>query len=185
MKIISILILCLFINSCIGTENYYKAQTEYYKAQAEANKAYTLAISKPLAQMQSPDGTTFIVNNPNIQKPEIHQAVNPITDGIKTIVNSTPAAILSSGFAVKEIVKHSSNIQNNGGTVTTNSNNSTKLLNEGNLDESVKTDNTHTPTVVSQEKAVIVEQDKAIIVKPEVIENKPIIVQPEIITIGE
>lgn len=180
MKIISILILCLFINGCIGTENYYKAQTEYYKAQAEANKAYTLAISKPLAQMQSPDGTTFIVNNPNIQKPEIHQAVNPITDGIKTIVNSTPAAILSSGFAVKEIVKHSSNIQNNGGTVTTNSNNQPQILNaDGNIDQS---SHTATPTVVEQDRAVIVNQPEPVIVKPEIVtQPEPIIVKPEVI----
>ena len=176
---INFILLCLLCSSCIGTENYYQAQTAYYQAQAEANRAYIQAVSKPLAQMTAPDGTIFLVNNPNIQRPEIHQAVNPISDTVKTIVNSTPAAILSSGFAVKEIVKHSSNITNNGGTVSTNSNNSLKAAAEGNIDESI--DNTHTPTIVSQDKAVIVNQDKAVIVN----QPEPIIVKPEVINLED
>lgn len=171
----------LFLNGCMGTENYYNAQTEYYKAQAEASKAYIQAVSKPLAQMQTADGTVFVVNNTNVQAPVIHTIDNPIVAGIKTVVNSTPLAIVSGGWAVKEIVKHSTNITNNGGTVTTNSNNQPQLANEGNIDNSVDNSATATPTVVNQDKAVIVEQPEPIVVRPEIVETEPLVVRPEII----
>lgn len=159
---------------CMGTESYYNAQTAFYNAQAEASKAYVIAVSKPIAEMTAPDGTKFVVNNTNISNPKIEQANNPIVDVVKSVVNSTPLTILSSGFAVKEIVKNSSNITNNGGSVTTNSNNSTKLSN-GNIEE---IDNTATPTVVTTDKAVIVESEP-VIVRPEIV--SPEIVQPNIV----
>lgn len=171
----------ILLSGCMGTENYYNAQTEYYKAQAEASKAYIQAVSKPLAQMQTADGTVFVVNNTNVQAPVIHTIDNPIVAGIKTVVNSTPIAILSGGWAVKEIVKHSTNITNNGGTVTTNSNNQPQLANEGNIDNSVDNSATATPTVVNQDKAVIVEQPEPIVVRPEIVETEPVVVRPEII----
>ena len=171
----------ILLSGCMGTENYYNAQTEYYKAQAEASKAYVQAVSRPVAEMTAPDGTKFVVNNTNIQAPVIHTIDNPIVAGIKTVVNSTPLAIITGGWAVKEIVKHSTNITNNGGTVTTNSNNQPQLANEGNIDNSVDNSATATPTVVNQEKAVIVEQPEPVIVKPEIVETEPLIVRPEII----
>ena len=72
------------------------------------------------------------------------------------------------------------NITNNGGTVTTNSNNQPQILNsDGNIDQS---SHTATPTVVTQEKAVIVNQPEPIIVKPEIVtQPEPIIVNPEIV----
>ena len=178
---ILLIISSFFLSSCMGTENYYNAQTEYYKAQAEANKAYVQAMSRPVAEMTAPDGTRFVVNNTNIQAPIIHTIDNPIVAGIKTVVNSTPIAILSGGWAVKEIVKHSTNITNNGGTVTTNSNNQPQLANEGNIDNSVDNSATATPTIVNQEKAVIVEQPEPIVVRPEIVETEPLVVKPEII----
>jgi hypothetical protein len=126
--------------------------------------------------MQAPDGTIFIVNNPNIQKPVIQDTVNPVVDTIKTIVNSTPAGIVAGGFAIKEIMKVNQGvINNNGGTVNSNSGNTPDYAIGGTI-----TNNTATPTVVNQEKAVIVNQPEPVIVN----QKEPIIVKPEVIQIG-
>ena len=166
---------------CMGTENYYNSQAAYYEAQAQANIAYVQAVSKPLAEMTAPDGTKFVVNNTNIQAPVIHTTENPIVAGLKTVVNSTPLAIITGGWAAKEVIKASTgNITNNGGTVTTNSNNQPQILNsDGNIDQS---SHTATPTVVEKDKAIIVNQPEPVIVKPEIVtQPEPIIVNPEIV----
>ena len=177
-----ILIACLFLSGCMGTENYYKAQTAYYQAQAQANSAYIAAVNnrQPLAEMTAPDGTKFVVNQTQmIPIPSIQTTKNPIVEGLRTVVNSTPFGIFAGGWSAKQIIKASSGDINNGaGTVTStsNSNNQTELnnANEGiTRDESVTDDNSvidshdavSEPTVITQPEPVIITQPEPIIVK--------------------
>lgn len=188
MKTYLSLTFIFILSGCMGTSEYYQSQTAYYQAQATANASYTAAMSRPLAEMTAPDGTKFIVNNPNVQRPAIQPATNPIVDGLKTIVNSTPVSIIAGGWAAKEVIRSATNgtINNSGdGSVTTNSNNQPQLIStDGNVDQSITTiDNsaTATPTVVSQEKAVIVEHPEPVIItQPDpiiVTQPDPIIIQ--------
>ncbi|MBF0205199.1 MAG: hypothetical protein HQK67_13080 [Desulfamplus sp.] len=185
MKLIIAILMSIVLTSCMGTSEYYKSQTEFYKAQTEANKAYMMAMQKPIAEMVAPDGTTFRVNNVNIQQPQIQQMTNPVVDGLKTVINSTPVAILSGGWAVKEIVRSSTGtITNGAGTVTTNSNNQPQVVNaDGNIDQS---EHTATPTVVNQPAPTVVTQPAPLIVpQPSPVIVTPEIVKPEVIYHGE
>jgi len=179
-KLLMLLTLLIFSSGCIGTADYYASKTEYYIAQARASEAYIKAVSKPVAEMTAPDGTRFVVNNTEIPAPRIEQANSPIVDGIKVILNSTPAAILSGGWAGSEIIKHSTGQLTNtgGGTINTNSGNSV-LQSEGTIDQSeviTTEDNSETapPLVVTQPNPTIV--------NPVVVETEPQIVRPEVIS---
>lgn len=167
MNIFYMLIIIMF-PAIIGCTGYYNAQIEFYKAQSNSNIAYLDVINnrKPIAEMVAPDGTVFRVNNSDaIAQPVIVQATNPFVDGVKSIVNSTPASILSSGWAIKEIVN-----QSVGNSSTTNTGNTSV---NGNIDQS-STDSsaTATPTVVTQPQPIIVTQPEPVIVKPEVVITK-------------
>ena len=178
---------CWLCSGCIGTADYYASKSAYYEAQARANIAYIQAVDKPLAEMTAPDGTRFVVNNTAIQAPRIEQANSPIVDGLKTILNSTPAAIMSGGWAGSEIIKHSTGqLTNTGnGTINTNSGNSA-LQSEAGIDQSVTDDHTNnaaTPTIVNQPEPTIVTQpEPTIVTQPEpivVTQPEPIIVRQE------
>lgn len=184
MRLFISLIACLLCSGCMGTENYYKAQTAYYQAQAEAQTAYIHAQNQrqPLAEMIAPDGTKFIVNQAGIiQSPVIQTTKNPIVDGLKTIVNSTPLSIVAGGWAAKEIIKHSTGDVSASGestvTTTANSNNQTELNNaESDINNSVdSSDNSQVadPLVVNQPEPIILTQPEPIIVN----QPEPIIVR--------
>ena len=70
MKYILPIILFIFLTGCMGTKEYYQAQTAYYDAQARANIAHVQAVNnrQPLAKMVAPDGTVFVVRPDVIQK---------------------------------------------------------------------------------------------------------------------
>jgi len=176
-----IMIAAMICSGCIGSEEYYASKTAYYQAQAQANIAYIQASNKPLAEMTAPDGTRFVVNNTAIQAPRIEQANSPIVDGFKVILNSTPAAVLSGGWAAKEIIQHSAGtlINNGDGTISSNSGNTSSFVN-GDTDNSVTDDHTATapPLVVTQPSPVVVTQPDPTIVKPEIVtQPEPIIVE--------
>lgn len=182
------LVSCFIASGCIGSADYYASKTAYYQAQASASQAYIQAASKPLAEMKAPDGTVFVVNNTAIQAPVIQQAGSPIVDGLKVILNSTPAAVLSGGWAAKEIIKNSAGTFTNngdGGTISNNSGNTPSYIN-GDTDNSTSTVDDHTatapPLVVTQPDPVIVNQPEPIVIEqpePIVIEQpEPIIIQP-------
>jgi len=177
------LLILIFSSGCIGTADYYQSKTEYYIAQATATQAYIQAVSKPLAEMTAPDGTRFVVNNTAITAPRIEQANSPIVDGLKAILQSTPAAMLAGGWAGSEIIKHSTGqLTNTGnGTINTNSGNPQTQSDAG-IDQSVSTDSheaTAQPLVVTQPKPtivnpVVVTQPEPTIIRPEVISNEGI-----------
>jgi len=179
------LLLILLLPGCLGSADYYASKTSYYEAQARANEAYIEASSKPLAEMRAPDGTVFIVNNTAIQAPVIQQAGSPIVDGLKVILNSTPVAVLSGGWAAKEIIKNSAGtlINSGDGAINSNSGNTSTFTN-GDTNNSITDDHTATatPTIVTQPEPVIVSPvDPVIITQPE-----PVIVeQPDPIIINQ
>jgi len=176
-----IVIIGLICTGCMGTKEYYQAQTEYYKAQAQAQTAYLQAQNQrqPLAEMIAPDGTRFVVNQSGIiQTPVIQTTKNPIVEGMKTIVNSTPVGILAGGWAAKEIIKHSTGDVSASGqsnvTTTANSNNMTELnsaesdiVNDSSANDSRSNyDNaTAAPVVVNQPDPVVV--DPVVVEQPE------------------
>jgi len=169
----------IFLSGCIGTADYYQSKTEFYVAQATATQAYIQAVSKPIAEMTAPDGTRFVVNNHNIPAPRIEQANSPIVDGLKVILQSTPAAILSGGWAGSEIIKHSTGQLTNtgGGTINTNSGNP-QLQSEAGIDQSeVITTEDNSATA----PPLVVTQPAPTVVNPLVVETKPEIVKPEVI----
>jgi len=179
-----LIISCFFLSGCMGTENYYAAQTAYYNAQAQANTAYITAINNrpPIAEMISPDGTKFIVNQTQaIPMPVISTIKNPIVESLKTIMNATPVAILAGGWSAKQIIKSSTgDINNESGTVTStaNSNNQTEL---NNADESISRDESATDdnSVMDSHDAV---SDPVIVTQPEPIVINPVIVDPVVIS---
>jgi len=168
-KPLMLLTLLIFSSGCIGTADYYQSKTEYYFAQARANEAYISAVSKPIAEMTAPDGTVFIVNNHNIPAPKIEQANSPIVDGLKVILQSTPAAILSGGWAGREIIKHSTGtLTTDSGTINAHSDNGLIDQRQSSTDTSTITENnssTAPPVVVEQPTPVIVNQPEPIIVQ--------------------
>jgi len=117
--------------------------------------------------MRAPDGTIFIVNNTNIQKPAIKEASNPVVDGLKVVLQSTPASVLSGGWAAKEVIGNvGGTIINNGdsGSISSNSNNP---INIGDTDNS----GTATPTIVNRQ-----------VVEPTVVDKQvvdPVIIKSE------
>jgi len=166
----------IFLSGCIGTADYYASKTEYYIAQARAHEAYIHAVNKPLAEMTAPDGAKFIVNNHNIPTPRIEQANSPIVDGLKVILQSTPVAILSGGWAGKEIIRHSTGtLTTESGTINTNSGNESYQTDSGLIDQhqetsSISNDNhsaTAPPLVVTQPTPVIVNQPSPLVVTQE------------------
>lgn len=188
--IIIALIASLSLYGCMGTENYYKAQTAYYTAQTQAQIAYIEAQKdkQPLAQMVAPDGTCFTVNQvSNLPAPVINVPQNPVIAGLKTVITSTPMSILAGSWGARELIKAATGDMSvdNGSSLTTtrDSNNQTELNNadEGidrKINNSVNdTDNRSNyensvsdPTIVEQPPAVIVEQPEPVIINREPIE---------------
>jgi outer membrane lipoprotein SlyB len=180
----------LSLSGCMGTKNYYDAQTAYYNAQKDASIAYTKAMNArpPIAQMVAPDGTVFTVNQTGaITSPVIRITENPIVAGLKTVVNSTPLAIVAGGWSAKELLKSSSGdvyaSDNAHVTTTSNSNNATDLRN---ADGDISEDNSNNSTNDSNNAVAdptIVEQpaynDPIVIEQPDY--NDPIIVDPVIV----
>lgn len=186
MKYLLAILAVLFLTGCMGTENYYKSQIAYYNAQAEANRAYIEAMNKrqPLAEMVAPDGTRFVVNQTgSMTVPMIRATQNPIVEGLKTVMNSTPLAIVAGGWTAGEVLKHATgDINASGGsnvTSTSNSHNSTDLRNaDGNVSEDNSNNSTNDsynqtadPTIVEQP-----EYNDPIVLKPEVVEKDVVIV---------
>lgn len=181
------LILCLVFfglisSGCIGTKDYYNAQTAYYNAQAEAQIAHIEAqkTRQPLAEMVAPDGTRFVVNQTASDAPPVISTVeNPIVAGLKTIVNSTPVSIIAGGWSATRLIKASTGDinANDGSTVTStaNSNNETEVNNadegiaretDSSTDSRSEYDNsTADPTVVNQPEPIVVEQPEPVIVE--------------------
>ena len=118
-----------------GCSGYYNNQIAYHNAQLESNLAYMKAIQQPLMNLKLPDGTIITVNNSNIQIPSVKQSKDPILDNIQKIINSTPASILSTGFAIKELLKN--NISNSETNTYINTNN--EKTNTSNISNTTKT----------------------------------------------
>lgn len=93
--------------SLSGCAGYYQSQTAYYQAQSDAATAYLKASQRPIAEMVAPDGTRFVVNQTAIQMPIIKESNNPVVEGVKNVVNSTPAAILSGAVLAGQVLKNS------------------------------------------------------------------------------
>lgn len=106
-----------------GCSGYYESQTAYYMAQSDSAKAYLKAMESPIAEMVAPDGTRFVVNRTEVHIPVIKETTNPVVDGIKTVVNSTPAAILSGAALANQILSNSV-----GSTTTTTNDSNNKTL---------------------------------------------------------
>jgi hypothetical protein len=188
-RLIVLAAMAMLLTGCMGTENYYKAQMSYYEAQAMAYQAQAEAQANrpPLAEMVAPDGTRFVVNQTgDMPVPVIRTTQNPIVEGLKTVVNSTPLAIVAGGWTAGEVLKHATgDINASGGstvTSTSNSHNSTDLRNaDGNVSEDNSNNSTNDsynqtadPTVVNAPDPTIVTQPDPVIVQP----ADPIIVPP-------
>jgi len=143
--------------SLSGCAGYYESQTAYYTAQTRSAEAYLRASQQPIAEMVAPDGTRFVVNQVAIQMPVIKESNNPMVEGIKTIVNSTPASILSGAVLAGEILKNSvgstsnttntdgSNNQSTNTTSTSSSTNETQSTND-NHSVTTTTSNSNNPS---------------------------------------
>jgi hypothetical protein len=186
MKYVLPFVLLFMLTGCMGTKEYYNAQTAYYEAQARANIAHVEATNnrQPLAKMIAPDGTVFVVNQTGaLPAPIILRAKNPIVDGLKAIVTSTPLSILAGGWTAKEILKHSQGDirASDGSTVTStaNSNNQTDFRNaDGNISEDHSSADSHD----SVADPVIVEKEP-VVVRPEVV--RPDVIQKDMVIIGD
>jgi PBP1b-binding outer membrane lipoprotein LpoB len=181
--IIAALALAIMLTGCMGTENYYQSQIAYYNAQAQAYQAQAEAQANrpPLAEMVAPDGTRFVVNQTgDMPAPVIRTTQNPIVEGVKTIVNSTPLAIVAGGWTAKEILKNATgDINASGGssvTSTSNSHNASEIRNADTMDNS---DNSLTDSQNQTADPTIVEQppynDPIIVEQPPY--NDPIVVE--------
>lgn len=202
MRKLSAILVCialaLYLTGCMGTENYYQSQIAYYNAQAEASRAYIEAMNnrQPLAEMVAPDGTRFVVNQTGtVTTPVIRTTQNPIVEGLKTVVNSTPLAIVAGGWTAKQILKNATgDINASGGstvTSTSNSHNATDLRNaDGNIsDVSDSYNQTAPPTVVTQPDPTIVPAPDPVIVPapaPVIIPAPdPVIVDKDVVIVDQ
>jgi hypothetical protein len=161
------IILCVFVG-CTPSyyeakRGYYEAKNGYYEAQKEAYKAYTEAAKQPIASFTTKEGVTVTVNNTNILTPSIIQERNAFVEGLKVVVDSTPAALLSGGWAGREILKQTTGDSSTTTTTNTTEDNSSVDKSSTNTteDNSSKTsteDNssTATPTIVTQPEPKII-----------------------------
>lgn len=181
-----IVITGLICASCMGTKEYYRAQTAYYNAQAQAQTAYIQVQNQrqPLAEMTAPDGTRFVVNQSGIiQMPVIQTTKNPIVEGLRTIATSTPVSILAGGWAAKEIIKHSTGDVSASGqssvTTTANSNNMTELNNaESDIIHDSSTSDSRSNYDNATADPVVVNQPEPVVVDPVIVEQPEPIMFP-------
>lgn len=196
--ILALIALALHLTGCMGTENYYQSQIAYYNAQAQAYQAQAEAQANrpPLAEMVAPDGTRFVVNQVgDVATPVIRATQNPIVEGLKTVVNSTPLAIVAGGWTAKQVLQNATgDINASGGstvTSTSNSHNSTDLRNaDGNIsDVSDSYNQTADPTVVTQPDPTIVPAPDPVIVPapdPVIIPAPdPVIVDKDVVIVDQ
>jgi len=186
MKYILPIILLITLNGCMGTKEYYQAQTAYYDAQARANIAHVEAVNnrQPMAKMVAPDGTVFVVNQTGpLPAPIILRAKNPIVDGLKAVVTSTPLSILAGGWTAREIIKNSKgDIRASDGSTVTSTSNSNNQTDFRHADENITEDHSSTDSNDSVADPVIVETDP-VIVQPEII--RPDVIQKDVVVVGD
>jgi len=186
MKYILPVILLITLTGCMGTKEYYQAQTAYYDAQARANIAHVQAVNnrQPLAKMVAPDGTIFVVNQTGpLPAPIILRAKNPIVDSLKSIVTSTPLSILAGGWTAREIIKNSKgDIRASDGSTVTSTSNSNNQTDFRHADENITEDHSSTDSNDSVADPVIVETEP-VIVQPEVV--RPDVIQKDVVVVGD
>ena len=186
MKYILPVMLLITLTGCMGTKEYYQAQTAYYDAQARANIAHIEAVNnrQPLAKMVAPDGTIFVVNQTGpLPAPIILRAKNPIVDSLKSIVTSTPLSILAGGWTAREIIKNSKgDIRASDGSTVTSTSNSNNQTDFRHADENITEDHSSTDSHDSVADPVIVETEP-VIVQPEVV--RPDVIQKDVVVVGD
>lgn len=194
MRYLVAVLALVMLTGCMGTESYYQSQIAYYNAQAEANRAYIEAMNnrQPLAEMVAPDGTRFTVNQTGVMAaPVVRTTQNPIVEGLKTVVNSTPLAIVAGGWTAGEVLKHATgDINASGGSTVTSTNNSHNATDLRNADGNISEDNnsmndsynqTAEPTVVTQpDPTIIPAPDPVIIPAPD-----PVIVDKDVVIVDQ
>jgi len=185
MKYILPTILLISLTGCMGTKEYYRAQTAYYDAQARANIAPVQAVNnrQPLARMVARDGTICVVNQTGpLPAPIILRAKNPIVDGLKAVVTSTPLSILAGGWTAREIIKNSKgDIRASDGSTVTSTSNSNNQTDFRHADENITEDHSSTDSHDSVADPVIVETEP-VIVQPEVV--RPDVIQKDVVVVG-
>jgi len=201
MKKLSLLLpafILMFSGCYMMRPESYQMRTAYYQAQAEVAKAYAARANAPLVTLTTTDGQTLTVANPTPVVPmAVRETHNEWADVTKAFFSSTPLSLLAGGWAVGEVVKHSTgdiDVNGDGNDLTTNNNSfNTKTATATTLDDAATQDNhvdnsdsrqnydnaTAPPTVVNQPAPTIVTQPEPTIVRPEVV--KPEVVNPEVV----
>jgi len=174
----------------------------FNKLQTDVIASHSALIKEPpvIASFTVPGGTTVNIHSQNTPAyPIIKQRSNAYVESLKTIVNSTPLAIVAGGWTAKQVLQNSQGdvyaSDNAQVTTTSNSNNPTDIrkadgdISEDHSDNSMNDSNntpdysdnsikdsynqTADPTIVEQP-----EYNDPVIVRPEIVD--PVVIQPEV-----
>lgn len=195
MKSIIAIMAALMLTGCMGTDKYYEAQINYYKAQTAALAAYNFAQNnrQPLAEMTTPDGSAkfTVYQSQPLPPPVVKTTRNPIVESLKTVVNSTPLAIVAGGWTAKELIKNATGditaSDNASVSTTSNSHNPATIRNaDGDITEDLSDNSNHSDNSNNSDNSVIDSHDQTaeptIVTQPEY--NDPVVLRPEVIMPG-
>ena len=187
--LIMVLFLMVGLFSCAGKQDAslsaaINAQSANYAAYLEA-----LNARPPVAMVTDSNGTQFVINQPPVLPPPPTIVVpdNPFVAGIKAVVNSTPAAILSGGWSASRLIRSATgDITASGQASVTSINNSHNPSTIRNADGNISEDNSDQSSTDSHNATAdptIIQAPDPVIVDPVVVD--PVVVRPEVVVPGE